>query len=134
MVDLGKEDELQTGVRLIETSRQCLAFMTGELFHPQMICANRTASCRRIHDTLRYLRRNLEREETLMRLCGYPDHIQHKAEHDDFLKKLTELYETLKCSTYDNEEFRHLIIDWTASHAEEHDKQFGDFLKNLPST
>ena len=125
----GKE---RTGVRMTDTSRECLFFLVEKFFHPKVICPQPARSCRRIGDTLAYLRRNFEREETLMRLCGYPNLHRHKAEHDQLLRDLAYLHKTLNCSAYDNEQIRVLITDWTMRHARDHDRRFGDFLKSNP--
>lgn len=132
MIGMGGESKIRTGVRLADTSRECLFFLVEKFFHPKVICPQPARTCQRIGDTLSYLRRNFEREEALMRLCGYPYLQRHKAEHDQLIKDLEYLHKTLTCSGYDNQKIKVLVTDWSLRHAKDHDRRFGEFLKANP--
>ena len=117
------------GVRFIDASRECLSYVLDRLFHPQVICAAPGRRCARIEDTVRFLRRNLEREERLMSEAAYPGFAAHKREHEKFLRKLEMMKRTLICGDYDNALVSEFLTEWTRSHASAFDKPLGDFLR-----
>jgi len=116
-------------VRTIDASREYLSFVLDQMFHPQVICADPGGTCSRIEDTIRFIRRNLEREERLMAATGYPALAAHKAEHGKLLRKLERMKLTLVCGSYDNTLVFDSVVDWTKRHATAFDKPFGDFLR-----
>jgi len=120
---------VDTGVGSLEESRQCLQFVLDRLFHPQTICATPGGVCARIKDTVRFLSRNLEREERLMLDSGYSDFAAHKREHEKLLLKLANMERTLVCGDYDNSQVSEFLTDWVNHHVSAFDKPFGDFLR-----
>ena len=120
---------VDTGVKAIDASRECLSFVLDRLFHPQVICARPGGACSRIEDTARLLARNLEREEHLMTKTGYPGFAAHKREHRKFLDDLDGMKRRLVCGEYDNALVAGFLSEWTFDHATAFDKPFGDFLR-----
>jgi hemerythrin-like metal-binding protein len=118
-----------TGVRLIDANWESLAFLLDQLFHPSVICAGSRKLCPRIEDTIRFLTRNLEREERLMGEAAYPGFAAHKREHDILRQKLVQMKSTLICSQYDNALVSRFLRDWTKNHTQTFDKPLGDFLR-----
>lgn len=118
-----------TGVRDMDASRECLSFVFDRLFHPQVICADPGGTCERIEDTIRILKRNLEREERLMTDAEYPGLAAHKRGHDELLRKLEKMKSTLICGDYDNALVTDFLTEWTKSHSASFDKPFGDFMR-----
>ncbi len=120
---------IDTGVKAIDASRECLSFVLGRLFHPQVICARPGGVCSRIEDTVRFLVRNLEREEHLMTRSGYPGFAAHRREHGKLLENLNDMEHRLVCGEYDNALVADFLSEWTNDHAAAFDKPFGDFLR-----
>ncbi len=129
MFGTNSSSRMNTGVKSIDASRECLSFVLGRLFHPQVICARPGGICSRIEDTARFLARNLEREEHLMTETGYPGFAAHKREHKKFLGNLDRMKHRLVCGGYDNTLVADFLSEWTNDHAAAFDKPFGDFLR-----
>ena len=109
--------------------RESLHFLLDRYFHPQTICANPGERCQRIDDTIRFLTRNLGREERLMMLSEYADAAAHKRDHKMALQKLEELRDTLICGHYENTQIADFLENWVDDHAVAFDKPFEDFLR-----
>lgn len=118
-----------TGIRSLDVSHKCLEFVLDRLFHPRMMCAVQGGACARIKDTIRFLARNLEREEQLMRAAKYPRFAVHAREHKKLLEKLTKMERTMICGDYDNRQVSEFLADWMDDHVTAFDKPFGDFLR-----
>ncbi len=114
--------------RGLDANRDSLLFLLDKLFHPQVMCAEPGGSCARIDDTIRFLKRNLTREERLMDLVRYPDAAAHKRDHQQVLRRLESMQRTLICGLYDNTQVAGFLDAWAERHAIDFDKPFGDFL------
>lgn len=120
-----------TGVRSIDVRHECLMFLVDRFYHPTVIChGGGGPACRRIEETLLFMRRQLEKEEHLMRLSGYADLPSHVRDHREIIARLEALHRELECSRYDNEAVGALIRDWCRDHVEHHDRPFGTFLES----
>ena len=114
----------------LDANRESLLFVIEQYFHPKVICAERGGTCGRIGDTIRFLKRNLEREEQLMELSGYPGLADHRRDHQTALQKLEKLRATLVCSHYDNGLVFDFLERWADNHSRVFDRPFGDFLQS----
>ncbi len=120
-----------TGIATLDASRECLHFLLDRFFHPSVICAHPGANghCSRIEDTIRFLARNLEREEQLMETLDYPGLEEHRREHQRLLAELNRMARDLECSHYDNAIPLDFLRDWTTKHTSAFDKPFADFVR-----
>jgi len=116
-------------VKGMEACRESLHFILDRYFHPQTICANPGGECQRIDDTLRFLARNLEREENIMILSGYAKAEAHNRDHAMALKKLEKLKNTLVCGRYDNADVAEFLESWVDDHTRDFDKPLEIFLR-----
>lgn len=116
------------GVRLIETTNECFAFLVGKMFASGKTCNSTSLSCRRIGDMIRFLNRKFEREEELMRSFGFPGLHAHAADHSAFLARMNEAHRTLVCGQYDAVALSEEIDAWAAVHAETFDVPLIRFL------
>jgi len=119
-------------VRRMNVNRESLLFVLDQYFSPKVICAESGNSCQRIGDTIRFLKRNLEQEERLMELSGYPDLVAHKHDHEAALGALEKLRDTVVCNDYDNDVVAGFIENWADEHALAFDKSLADFLRRYP--
>lgn len=119
---------IDTGAKAIEASRGCLSFISDRLFHPRVICAAPSGICSRIEDTIRFLSRNLEREERFMKEAGYTGFSAHRREHETLLRRLDQMKHTFVCNGYDNALVSGYLTEWTKNHTAAFDKPFTDFL------
>lgn len=116
------------GAQFIDASRKSLNYVLCELFHPKMMCADPGGSCTRIADTVRFISRNLEREERLME-TGYPGYAAHKRAHGILLRKLDRMKRDFVCGAYDNALVAESLTRWTRSHNAAFDRPLADFLR-----
>lgn len=114
-------------VRFIDANKECLEFLTRHYFDPAVICHNENSSCPRIEDTLRFIERNFEREEFLIRASGYKAFDEHKNDHKVLIKSLQRIQKKFKCSEYDNSLVVDEIMKWLARHTAEFDHDFIQF-------
>jgi hemerythrin len=120
-----------TGVRSIDVGHECLMFLVDRFYHPSVICHGADGpACRRIEETLLFMRRQLDREEHLMRLSGYADLPDHVRDHREIIARLKALHRDLECSRYDNHAVGALIRDWCRGHVERHDRPLGAYLES----
>lgn len=119
--------ELESGVPIVDVSKQCLLYLSGKMFHPQVICQTPGNSCGRLEDAILFISRNLEKEEALMIAAGYPDLEAHRDDHGALIGELTAMCQELKCSSYDNSAVLNLLAEWVVQHTQNHDKKFGEY-------
>lgn len=115
--------------RAIESNQENLLFVLDRLFHPSVMCAESSGTCSRIEDTVRFLARNLEREERLMAEIDYPELVAHKREHETLLRDLGNMKGTLICGVYDNAVLFNFLTKWSEEHIATYDKPFCEFLR-----
>ena len=127
----GSANPASTGVRSIDVGHECLMFLIERFYHPSVIChEGGGTSCGRIEQTIRFVRRQFEREEDLMRLSGFDDLHAHVSEHQELLARLDALYRQLEGSRYDNESVGATLRDWCRDHVERFDRAFGSHLES----
>lgn len=120
-----------TGVRTLDVGHECLMFIVEQFYHPSVIChEGEDAPCRRIGETIRFVRRLLEREERLMTESGYAEASAHIEDHREFLARLEALHSELSCSRYDNRAVDTLLRDWSREHVERFDRHFAAWLES----
>lgn len=119
--------ETLTGVQIIDVNRECLLFLTERYFDPLVICGERGEVCKRLEDTLRFLKRNFAREEYIIRASGYSCLDEHVKDHQRLIAYLEKMKATHKCSEYDNDEVVDFISAWLSRHSKEFDHDFASY-------
>lgn len=125
-------DDLETGVKQIDSHNQSLLFILEELFASDLPCEMRSRTCHKIEDTIVYLTRNFLREEALMAECSYPDVDGHKREHRTLLDELLRLQRSFECGRYDTSKMFDLLSSWALAHIEIWDKELGRRVRANP--
>jgi len=110
---------------------ESLSYLTAKFFEPHVICAKPGGTCNRIVDTIRFLKRNFNREEQVMDVIDYPEAFRHKEDHRYLLRKLTILKRRLVCSGYDNAVLFDMLRDWQNAHISRFDEPLGRFLREF---
>jgi hemerythrin len=111
-------------VRFIDANKECLEFLARHYFDPAVACHDQNSSCPRIEDTLRFIERNFEREEFLIRASGYKAFDEHKKDHEVLTKALKRIQKKFKCNEYDNAIVIDEIKKWISRHTAEFDHDF----------
>jgi hemerythrin len=79
---------------------------------------------------VRYVKGHFAREEQIMTLHGYPDRAAHKAEHDEFARRVLDVcarQETGKASVL-SAELLNVLASWLVTHIQGSDQGYGAFL------
>ena len=81
-------------------------------------------------------RLHFQREEEVMRVDGYPDFDDHKADHDLLLAELSVLVRELNDAGVEHldETVLETLKDWLLGHVLDFDRRLADFLKNPSQT
>jgi hemerythrin len=126
------KSDLAVGVKEIDDQHKELFEKVAALFD----ACNAGKGKEQIDSTIKYLQEyvvlHFNSEEKLQKQYGYPEYINHKAQHDQFIKDFLELKAAI-----DKEGISGLLIiklnktlvDWLISHIRKTDKVFGVFLK-----
>lgn len=117
-----------TGVRAIDSTNECLAFVLEELFLGPRACPAETASCPKIEDVERFLERKFRREEKLMEEFGFPGLSAHRIQHISFLRQIHVIRKDVVCGAYDPAAMHNVLTEWIVDHVNLFDAEFGRFL------
>lgn len=126
-----RSDGTGFGENELRSAMESLSYLTTKFFESRVICASPGGTCNRIVDTIRFLKRNFEREERIMDLVDYSESVLHKQEHKNLLRRLTIMRRTLVCSGYDNAMLFDLITDWQKNHIPRFDEPLGKYLREF---
>lgn len=112
---------------------ECLSFVTSRFFGPDGRCENPGLRCRRISETIRFLERNFEREESMMDAWRFPGAKHHKVAHKELLNHLYQLEHDLYCNNYDNTVLLKLITAWQKEHVSRFDEPLVRYVQEQRS-
>lgn len=119
------------GPRLIDANKECLHFLTKQFFDPAVICMEGETSCPRLNETLRFIERNFEREEYLIRASGYEAFDEHRKDHQSLILTIKKIKEKYGCSEYDNSLVVSEINEWLTRHTTEFDHDLIQYWATL---
>jgi len=125
------EESLKTGFERIDKQHMEI-FARAE----EMISVDENTPATKIREMLSflidYVLTHFSEEERQMQQSGYPGLEHHKEHHELFVKKLYAVVNLInKTGVKDNSllEFKLLIVEWLASHINECDREFVEYLK-----
>jgi hemerythrin len=128
------DQRYSTGIPKIDDQHKELVRLTNELY----------ASCLSSDEEMRakfkstlsslvcYVSEHFGAEERLLQRVNYPRYIDHKKEHEAFVKKILEevkLFNSGKSFVPNN--FVRFLRDWTLSHIAVSDKAYADYIFSL---
>lgn len=119
-------DDLSVGIREIDEQHKVLVGLLNEL-HSAISGHRGSAECRGILDRLaEYTRVHFAVEESLMRILGYPDHENHRHEHEMLTGQVVDLQQKLDAGRASiSFELLHFLKVWLTKHIHESDKRYG---------
>ena len=131
-------EDLSVGVQTIDNQHKELFARINDL-----VAAVKQHTCKyKIGDVIKFLEEyivfHFGEEEKYMREHDYPGYLQHKAQHEIFIKNFEELKKELpkleggaKPGSYDlSVETNQVVVDWILDHIAKIDKKLGEFLKD----
>jgi hemerythrin len=75
-----------------------------------------------------YADQHFSHEERLMRRCGYPDYIEHKGMHGEFLTEVRKFEDQMREGSIVGQELLFFLQNWLISHIKGTDKEYSDLL------
>lgn len=122
-------DDLSVGIQEIDEQHKVLVGLLNEL-HLAVSDHRGSAVCRGILDQLaEYTRVHFAVEESLMRILGYPDHENHKHEHEMLTGQVVDLQGKLDAGKVAiSFELLHFLKVWLTKHINESDKRYGGYF------
>ncbi|MDR1231722.1 MAG: bacteriohemerythrin [Spirochaetaceae bacterium] len=128
------DQRYSVGIPKIDDQHKELVRLTNELYDSCM--ESNEVMTAKFKSTLsalvRYVSEHFGAEERLLQRVNYPRYIDHKREHEDFVKKILEevkLFNSGKSFVPNN--FVRYLKDWTLSHIAVSDKAYSEYLFSL---
>jgi hemerythrin len=120
-------DTLSVGIEEIDVQHQKLVDMVNEM-HDAIRDRHGSDVFRKILDRLaEYTRIHFAVEESLMRILGYPEYEEHKAEHEELIGSVVDLQGKLdKGQASIGFELMHFLKVWLTKHIMESDQKYGE--------
>lgn len=83
-----------------------------------------------LHECCAYVQTHFKFEEELLQKAGYPDFANHKAQHDEFTRKVLETAKNFNASTpLTAVKFARFLYDWILAHISHTDRLYVPYIK-----
>ena len=119
------------GIPIIDTQHANLVRIANNLWSSCQK-GNDTANLRfirAVHEAADYAQYHFSTEEKLLSLLEFPEFLDHKKEHADFLWKILNWVKEFQEEQNNNpEEFVYFINEWLRSHIDVSDRAFADYF------
>ncbi len=130
MAFLNWNDNLNIGIIQIDAQHKNLVNMLNQLYEAMSSGKGKDIINKIIQEMAGYTVTHFSTEEKLMQQYGYPEFVQHKKEHELFVKKVQEFKNEIQNGNL-------LIVsnvasflkEWLVKHIQGTDKKYGPFLK-----
>ncbi|MDR2102840.1 MAG: bacteriohemerythrin [Treponema sp.] len=128
------DDRYAIGIPLIDEQHKKLVDMTNDLYKG---CLKGDAEARdyfmkAVHGTVDYVKYHFAAEEKILENIKYPDIVEHKREHEGFVKKL---FEDVKSFEEGKKFVPNLFVrylkDWILAHIAVEDKKYAEYIFSL---
>lgn len=124
------EESLSVGVDTIDVDHRRLVAMLDELYGAVGADDSKAVLARTVSSLLDYSREHFRDEEAVMRRHAYPEIRKHAAEHQDLLRKLSEIKNKVDGGEVDlTLEVMDFLGGWLTGHILGADKRLGIFLQ-----
>jgi len=85
-----------------------------------------------VEQLIAYTELHFTHEEQTMRDAAYPQFAEHRAQHEDLLKRVRDLHRRLKSGEDVNDALLRLVRDWLCEHIQQYDMRVGQHLAGRP--
>ncbi len=122
--------ELSVGVEILDQDHRNLFSMLNELYDAVQSGIELAVLTSLLDRLAQYTQDHFQREEALMKACGYPDIAAHCDEHEQLAVKVSELQRRLAGSSLEFLSLELLVLfkTWLASHIRVSDFQYKPYL------
>ncbi len=130
MAFLNWNDNLSIGIIQIDAQHKNLVNMLNQLYDAMSTGKGKEIITKIVKDMSGYALTHFGTEEKLMQQHGYPEFVQHKKEHESFIKKVQEFNnEIQKGNLLIVSNIASFLKEWLIKHIQGTDKKYGPFLK-----
>lgn len=122
-------DELSVGIQEIDEQHKVLVGLLNELHDAIQERHGREASAEILGRLADYTRIHFAVEESLFRIFNYPGYEEHKAEHEELIKEVTDLQAKISSGeTAITFQLLHFLKAWLTQHILDSDMEYSQFL------
>lgn len=127
------KDDLIIGVEVIDDQHRELCKAIDALLDACKNGKGRAEIIRTVKFLQQYTIKHFTDEQILQKSCGYPKFVEHKAMHDGFCKKISEMTDDLikngpTISTVG--QLNSLLVDWLLNHIRKVDTEIAQYVKS----
>ncbi|MDR0582746.1 MAG: bacteriohemerythrin [Treponema sp.] len=128
------DDRYSVGIQLIDDQHKKLIDLTNTLYKG-CLEGDQTAGSNfmeAIHGTVAYVKYHFSAEEKMLENIKYPGIMEHKREHESFVKKILEEVESFQNGKkFVPNVFVRFLKDWILTHIAVEDKQYAKYIHDL---
>lgn len=126
-------DNLKIGVAMIDSEHRELCDRIDRLLAACSQGKGRDEIVKTVDFLQEYTIKHFGDEEKLQRSCGYPKCKEHKAMHEYFVSKITELKKELSeqgANVATISETNYFLMNWLLNHIQKVDKELAQYIKS----
>ncbi|MBI5642506.1 MAG: hemerythrin family protein [Deltaproteobacteria bacterium] len=123
-------DSFSVDVAIFNTHHKKLVELINELYEAMRVGKGPQAVGGVLKSLLEYTKVHFSSEQYLMAAHNYPGYEEHKREHDELVKKVTDLMEKQSRGTAVTVEVFNFLKDWLSNHIMTTDKKYGAFFND----
>jgi hemerythrin len=130
------QKKYETGIEMIDTQHRYLFALTNELYGACLISSDmaRETFIKAAHAAVNYVKEHFSAEEKILEAVHYPKLLQHKKQHEVFIKKVLESSRNFtSISTNVAYDFARFLRDWITSHIMVDDKEYALYISKTAS-
>lgn len=125
------DDKYDVGVRRFNEQHMQLLKILNDVYIAMNDKQDKYAIAQILNDLLKYAKEHLTEEEACLKANKYPDFINHKKLHENFINKLTQFCKDFKADKFSlHFEIAVFLKNWITNHIMIVDKEYKDFLNS----
>ncbi|MDR3590203.1 MAG: bacteriohemerythrin [Negativicutes bacterium] len=121
-------ERLSVGVPKIDEEHKKLVEMINSLHEAMRLGNGKEVLAKILDECTAYVLTHFANEEKLMVQYKYPEYKDHKAVHDEFVKKVVELRKQHDQQLLQSNQLLKVLQDWLVNHITSIDKRYGPLL------
>jgi len=123
-------DKFNVGVRTLDGQHRQLINIINELHEAMSKGQAKEVQASLLQRLGQYAAEHLNTEERMLNSNGYPDFVQHKAQHDNYIAKVRELEKQVGAGKLSlSVTLLPFLKDWWTGHIMKTDQQYAPFFK-----
>ena len=125
------DDKYDVGVRRFNEQHMQLLKILNDVYIAMNDKQDKYAIAQILNDLLKYAKEHLTEEEACLKANKYPDFINHKKLHENFINKFTQFCKDFKADKFSlHFEIAVFLKNWITNHIMAVDTEYKDFLNS----